>query len=235
MMRKKSQGLDAVRPGHQRQRQAPMITWSRISPIDPSKDKRIKVGFYAVGPSPRRRLHLGHDSRFPWRCRAVESGIGSDKKTALAEIYEVPWKQFEGVPCRASLRAEWILTATGVIWTVLASGHFASLRPPQVQGTTQRARQPPGQHCPEGWTLYSDARVPLFKGVDERVGSADTNYYKLGSISTTRSAWARTFLSPPPTARMHWKALDPATGKFIVMRVPYPMGFFRQEHGWAHR
>ena len=32
-------------------------------PVDPTKDKRIRVGFYAIAPSPGRRLDLGHGDR----------------------------------------------------------------------------------------------------------------------------------------------------------------------------
>ena len=32
-------------------------------PVDPTKDKRIRVGFYSIAPSPGRRLDLGHGDR----------------------------------------------------------------------------------------------------------------------------------------------------------------------------
>jgi len=47
------------------------------------------------------------------------------KNCARGKYTKLPWKQSEGVRCRAFLSApEWILTATAVIWTVLASGTF---------------------------------------------------------------------------------------------------------------
>ena len=42
----------------------------------------------------------------------------------------------------------------GVVWVPLVERPPGELRPPQVQGAAQRAEPRPGEHCPEGWTLY---------------------------------------------------------------------------------
>ena len=49
----------------------------------------------------------------------------------------------------------------GVVWTVLASGHFASFdrrKCKVLNGPTAT-----GQHCPEGWAFYPFP-APQFKG-----------------------------------------------------------------------
>ena len=43
-------------------------------PIDPSKDKRITSGYYAVAYNPGRRLDLGHVSGIPGRRRSLRPG-----------------------------------------------------------------------------------------------------------------------------------------------------------------
>ncbi len=114
------------------------------------------------------------------------------------------------------------IDSNGVVWTVLASGHFASFDVRKCKGPLNGPTAT-GQQCPEGWTLYRTPG-PSFKDVSG-VGSADTNYYN----------WVDQFDSfgmgknvPIATGNDSdaLDVLDIATGKFIVMRVPYPMGFF---------
>jgi len=62
----------------------------------------------------------------------------------------------------------------GVVWTVLASGHFASFDRRKCKGPLDGPTAI-GQHCPEGWTLYRTPG-PSFKDAPQ-YGSADTNYY----------------------------------------------------------
>ena len=62
----------------------------------------------------------------------------------------------------------------GVVWTVLASGHFASFDRRKCKGPLNGPTAT-GQHCPEGWTLYPFP-APQFKGVTDS-GSAEASYY----------------------------------------------------------
>ena len=190
-------------------------------PMDPTKDMRIKVGFYAVSPSPADGSIWGTVLGFPGA--VVRLNPGSDPaRTSLAEIYEVPWNNPKASVQGFSPRGMDI-DRNGVIWTVLASGHFASFDRRKCKGPLNGPTAT-GQHCPEGWTLYRTPG-PSFKGVDERVGSADTNYYNWVDQYDTFGLGKNI---PIATANGTdaLEALDPATGKFIVMRVPYPMGFF---------
>jgi hypothetical protein len=189
-------------------------------PMDPTKDMRIKVGFYGVSPSPVDGSIWGTVLGFPGAL--VRLNPGSDPaRTSLAEIYEVPWNNPKAAVQGFSPRGMDI-TRDGVIWTVLSSGHFASFDRRKCTGPLNGPTAT-GQHCPEGWTLYRTPG-PSFQGV-EGFGSADTNYYNWVDQFDTFGMGKDT---PIATANDMdaLEALDTKTGKFLVMRVPYPMGFF---------
>jgi len=189
-------------------------------PMDPTKDMRIKVGFYAVSPSPADGSIWGTVLGFPGA--VVRLNPGSDpSRTSLAEIYEVPWNNPKA-PVQGFSPRGMDITRDGVIWTVLASGHFASFDRRKCKGPLNGPTAT-GQHCPEGWTLYRTPG-PSFQGTTE-YGSADTNYYNWVDQFDTLGMGKNT---PIVTANDNdaLEALDPQTGKWVVMRVPYPMGFF---------
>jgi len=78
-----------------------------------------------------------------------------------------------------------------------------------------------GQHCPEGWTFYTQP-LPQMKGIADS-GSAEGSYY----------AWVDQFNSsglgentPIATGNESDALLALQNGKWVVMRVPYPMGFY---------
>jgi len=189
-------------------------------PMDPTKDMRIKVGFYGVSPSPADGSIWGTVLGFPGAL--VRLNLGSDPpRTALAEIYEVPWNNPKA-PVQGFSPRGMDITRDGVVWTVLASGHFASFDRRKCKGPLNGPTAT-GQHCPEGWTLYRTPG-PSFQGQTE-YGSADTNYYNWVDQFDTFGMGKNI---PIATGNDNdaLEALDPKTGKFVVMRVPYPMGFF---------
>ncbi len=109
----------------------------------------------------------------------------------------------------------------GVVWAALASGHMASFDRRKCKGPLNGPKAT-GQHCPEGWTLYAEP-LPQLKGVTDagqRRGAATTP----GSISSTRSVSART--SPINTGNASEGLLALKDGKWVVLRVPYPIGFY---------
>jgi hypothetical protein len=189
-------------------------------PMDPKKDMRLKVGFYGVSPSPADGSVWGTVLGFPGAI--VRLVPGSDPaKTSLAEIYEVPWNNSKATVQGFSPRGMDI-TRDGVIWTVLASGHFASFDRRKCKGPLNGPTAT-GQHCPEGWTLYRTPG-PSFAGTTE-YGSVDANYYNWVDQFDTFGLGKDTPIATGNEMDA-LEALDPKTGKFLVMRVPYPMGFF---------
>jgi len=189
-------------------------------PMDPNKDMRIKAGFYGVTVSPADGSIWGTVLGFPGSIVRIVPGP-DPARTALAEIYELPWGNAKA-PVQGFSPRGLDITRDGVVWTVLASGHFASFDRRKCKGPLNGPTAT-GQQCPEGWTLYRTPG-PSFKGV-EGYGSADTNYYNWVDQFDTFGMGKNT---PIATANGTdaLEALDPKTGKFLVMRVPYPMGFF---------
>ncbi len=62
-------------------------------PVDPTKDKRISAGFYAVMPSPADGSVWGSYRDFPGAVVRIVPGP-KPSETALAEIYKVPLPGF---------------------------------------------------------------------------------------------------------------------------------------------
>jgi hypothetical protein len=191
-------------------------------PVDPTKDKRIAAGFYAINPSPVDGSVWGTVLGFPGAIVRLNPGP-NPPATALSEIYEPPLKDpkmpsqgYKGFSPRGM-----DIDRNGVVWTVMASGHLASFDRRKCQGPL-RGPQATGQGCPEGWTLY---RVPgpSLKGVDSV--PADSNYYNWVDQFNTFGLGKNVPIATG-NGSDSLMALLPDTGKFVVLRVPYPMGFY---------
>ena len=157
-------------------------------PVDPTKDKRIRGGFYGIAPNPGRRLDLGlGDSAIPGSVVRVDPGA-NPPATALAEIYEVP---LPGYSPRGM-----DIDSKGVVWARARERPSRQLRSPQVQGPAQRSERD-RQALPGGLDALSVAgtAVRQRRRGRQRRNAATTP----GSTSTTRSGWARTCRSPPAT------------------------------------
>ena len=78
-----------------------------------------------------------------------------------------------------------------------------------------------GQHCPEGWTFYAEP-LPQLKGVTDS-GSAEGSYYTWVDQFDTLGLGANT---PIDTGNASEGLLALKDGKWVVLRVPYPLGFY---------
>jgi hypothetical protein len=108
----------------------------------------------------------------------------------------------------------------GVVWVVLGSGHLASFDRRKCKGPLNGPTAT-GQHCPEGWTLYPTPG-PNFANLKES-GSADSHYYDWVDQFDTLGLGKNT---PIATGNSSDSLLAMVHGKFVVLRVPYPLGFF---------
>ena len=108
----------------------------------------------------------------------------------------------------------------GVVWTVLSSGHFASFDRKKCAGPLNGPAAT-GQHCPEGWTLH-DYPGPKFEGVTEGA-SAEAAYYNWVDQHNTFGLGADV---PLVNGSNSDSLLALKDGKWLVFRVPYPMGFY---------
>jgi len=181
-------------------------------PVDPTKDKRVAVNIYSVGVNPVDGSVWGTSmSGFPGYVVRVNPGP-NPSATALAEIYEPP---LPGYGPRGG-----DIDRNGVFWASLASGHLGSFDRRKCKGPLNGPNAT-GKHCPEGWTLFP-LPGPQFQDVKES-GSAESSYY----------TWVDQFDTfglgkdvPIATGNLNDSLLALVDGKFVNLRVPYPMGFF---------
>jgi hypothetical protein len=179
-------------------------------PVDPAKDKRIGGAFYSVAPAPDGSV-WGSLLGFPGAVIRLVPG-SNPPETAIAEYYEPPLPGFS--PRGADV------DRNGVMWAALASGHMASFDRRKCKGPLNGPKAT-GQHCPEGWTLYPEP-LPQMQGVAEQ-GSAEGSYYTWVDQFDTSGLGRNT---PINTGNASEGLLALKDGKWVVMRVPYPLGFY---------
>ena len=184
---------------------------------DPSKDTRLNAAFYglAIGAD---GMIWGSVLGFPGGIVRLNPG-SHPPETALAEYYEVPWNNPKAPVSGFSPRGMDI-DRNGVAWVALGSGHFASFDRRKCKGPLNGPKAT-GQHCPEGWTLYPTPG-PNFKNVKDS-GSADSHYYDWVDQFDTLGLGKNT---PIITGNSSDSLIALVNGKWVIMRVPYPLGFF---------
>ena len=182
-------------------------------PLDPKRDKRVMLNIYAVAVSPVDGAVWGTAWSSPYPGYIVRVAPGANPtETALTEIYEPP---LPGYGPRGG-----DIDRNGIYWASLASGHlgkFDRSKCKVLNGPTTAA----GKHCPEGWTLYPFPG-PQFRDV-KAPGSAEASYYTWVDQYNTLGLGANV---PIATGNLNDAYLALVDGKFVTLRVPYPMGFF---------
>ncbi|HSL72750.1 MAG TPA: hypothetical protein VK864_21035, partial [Longimicrobiales bacterium] len=186
-------------------------------PVDPTKDKRITNGLYSVAPAPDGTI-WGSSLGFPGAVIRVVPG-DNPPHTTLTEIFEPPYHNPEASVQGFSPRGMDI-DRNGVAWVALASGHLASFDRRKCTGPLNGPTAT-GQHCPEGWTLYPEP-LPQMKGVTGS-GSAEASYYTWVDQFNTFGLGENI---PINTGNGSEGLLALKDGKWVVLRVPYPLGFF---------
>jgi hypothetical protein len=187
------------------------------APVDPAKDKRINSPFYAASPAPDGSV-WGSTLGFPGAIVRLVPGA-NPPETALAEIYELPAVDPKADTLGFSPRG-FDIDRNGVAWAALASGHLASFDRRRCRGPLNGPKAT-GQHCREGWTFYPEP-LPQMKGVADS-GSAEGSYYTWVDQFDTSGLGANT---PINTGNLSEALLALKDGKWVVMRVPYPLGFY---------
>jgi len=178
-------------------------------PIDPAKDKRIVPGSgpYAVMPSPV-------DGSI-WYTVGVFGGppgfLRFDPKTGLSEVYNVPMPAF-------GIRGGDI-DKDGVAWGSASSGHLVSFDRRKCKGPLNGPKAT-GDHCPEGWAMYQYPG-PGFRGLGEN--SAESSYYTWVDQHNTLGLGENV---PMSTANLNDGFVALKDGKMVLLRIPYPMGFY---------
>jgi len=186
------------------------------APQDPAKDMRVRAGFYGVAVSPVDGAVWGSTLGYPGGVVRLAPG-SNPPATALAEIYYVPVNQ---APMHAFSPRGMDIDRNGVVWMPLASGQFASFDRRKCKGPLNGPKAT-GNHCPEGWSFYPFPG-PQFKGVTTP-GGAEASYYAWVDQFNTFGLGANT---PIATGNASDALLALVGGKFVTLRVPYPMGFY---------
>jgi hypothetical protein len=186
-------------------------------PVDPTKDKRYGAAFYSVAPAPDGSI-WGTVLGYPGAVVRLVPG-DNPPHTALAEVYEPPF-QHEDPAKRGFSPRGGDVDRDGVFWAALASGHLASFDRRKCSGPLN-GPEATGQHCPEGWTLYTEP-LPQMKGVTDP-GSAEASYYtwvdQFDTLGLGRNV-------PINTGNGAEGLLVLKDGEWVVLRVPYPLGFY---------
>ena len=186
-------------------------------PVDPTKDKRYGGGLYAVAPAPDGSV-WGTVLGFPGA--VVRLVPGSDPAaTALTEVYELPWNNPKA-PVQGFSPRGGDVDRNGVYWAALASGHLASFDRRKCKGPLNGPAAT-GQHCPEGWTFFQEP-LPQIQNV-QGSGSAEGSYYTWVDQFNTLGLGNNV---PINTGNGSEGLLVLKDGKWVVLRVPYPLGFY---------
>jgi hypothetical protein len=178
-------------------------------PDDPTKDKRIGLGFYGIAYNPVDGSIWGSNIGYPGYVLRLQPG-SNPPETALTEVYRVP-------PPGFGMRG-FDVDRRGLAWVTLASGHIASFD----RAKCKRLGGPgaaDGTLCPEGWTFYP-LPGPSFAGRD---GAAEGPYYTWVDQHNILGLGANT---PIGTGNFSDSLHALTYGKVVELRVPYPMGFF---------
>ena len=186
-------------------------------PRDPTKDTRYNGAFYAVSPAPDGSV-WGSQLGFPGAVIRLVPG-SNPPETTLAEVYEPPLDA-SGVPIEGFSPRGMDVDRQGVAWAALASGHLASFDRRKCKGPLNGPKAT-GQHCPEGWTLYPEP-LPQMQGVTTK-GSAEGSYYTWVDQFDTLGLGPNT---PINTGNLSEGLLALDEGKWVVLRIPYPLGFY---------
>ena len=198
-------------------------------PVDPARDTRLDGFAYGIIPNPvdgsiwiTRGSMSGPRTDFPGPIFRLELG-DHPPDTCKTEVYEPPFENPAVDPSQWGYGPRGIdVDRHGVIWTALSgSGHLASFDRRKcrvLSGPTAT-----GQHCPEGWTLYQTPG-PTMKGV---VGSANADFHYYNWVDQFNTlGLGENIPIASGSGSDSLLALEPETGEWVVMRVPYPLGFY---------
>jgi hypothetical protein len=188
--------------------------WNKPGETDARRDTEVRYNLYSIIPSPVDGSVWGASEEFPGYIVRVDRGA-NPPETCVAEVYKVP---DPGIDPRGI-----DIDSNGIVWTALAaSSHLASFDRSKCKvtnGPTALA----GTHCEAGWKLYvSDG--PRFKGTDV---PADFHYYNWVDQHDVAGFGANTPMATGSNSDAIL-VLDPDTGKWLKLRVPYPLGFYHR-------
>ena len=183
--------------------------WTEPSqPAQAGKDMRIAgSGPYAVMPHPT-------DGSVWYTVNAFAGPPGFlrfDPKTNLSEFYAVPK---EGIGVRGG-----DIDKDGILWGSGSNGTLVRFDRSKCKGPLNGPNAT-GNHCPEGFA-YHRYPGPSFEGFEN--GSGEASYYTWVDHHNTVGLGENV---PISTANLNDGFVAFKDGQMVIMRIPYPLGFF---------
>jgi hypothetical protein len=177
-------------------------------PEEPGKDTRIAgSGPYAVMPHPT--------DGSVWYTTNVFAGppgfLRFDPKTNLSEFYALPK---EAIGLRGG-----DINKNGVVWGSGSNGTLISFDRRKCKGPLNGPNAT-GNHCPEGFAFHKYPG-PGFEGLENT--SAEASYYTWVDHHNAVGLGENV---PISTANLQDGFVAFKDGQMILMRLPYPMGFY---------
>ena len=178
---------------------------------DPRLDTRVPNGFYAVMPEPQGDAIWGSNAfRYPGSITRLMPGE-NPPQTSLAEMYYPP---LPGFGVRGA-----DIDKHGVVWTSLGSGHLGEFDRRKCRGPLN-GPEATGNHCPEGWTLH---KLPGPAFADLPGFSVESSYYTWVDQHNSLGLGEDV---PIATGNLFDGVHALVDGKFVTLRIPYPLGFY---------
>jgi len=182
--------------------------------FDPRLDTEVRYNLYSVIPSPADNSVWGASEEFPGYLVRLVRG-DSPPTTCMTELYKVPKPGFDprGID----------IDSKGLVWAALAgSSHLASFDRRKCKVLNGPATRD-GTQCDAGWTFYR-TDGPRLQGTDV---PADFHYFGwVDRFNTAGLGSDVPFATGSNSDSL--LALDPGTGKWTRLRVPYPLGFYHR-------
>ncbi|HTY65751.1 MAG TPA: carboxypeptidase regulatory-like domain-containing protein [Alphaproteobacteria bacterium] len=173
------------------------------------KDMRINTGSgpYAVMPNPKDGSIWYTSGTFGGR----PGFLRFDPKTKLSEFFELPK---EAIGVRGG-----DIDSNGVVWGSASNGSLISFDRSKCKAPLNGPKAT-GDHCPEGFAMYKYPG-PGFDAFPN--SSAEASYYtwvdQHDAVGLGKDV-------PISTANLEDGFVALKDGKMILMRIPYPMGFY---------
>lgn len=189
--------------------------WNRPGEaVDPRRDTEVRHNLYAVIPSPIDNSVWGASEDTPGYIVRVDLG-DNPPETCMTEVYKVPEP---GIDPRGI-----DIDTNGVVWTALAaSSHLASFDRTKCR-VFNGPRVVEGTQCEAGWELHvTDG--PRFKGTDI---PADFHYFNWVDQHDIAGFGPNTPIATGSNSDA-LLVLDPESGDWTTLRVPYPLGFYHR-------
>ena len=180
-------------------------------PADPAKDTRINSPFYAVMPSPVDGSIWGIDARVS-RARSCACRPGRIRRRPR-------WPR--STPCRCPASARAAATSTARAWSGCRSAAATSAASIAASARGRSTgRRPPAITVPKAGRSTS-IPGPGFQGIGDN--SAESSYYSWVDQHNTFGLGNDV---PMSTGNLNDGIIAYANGRMVVLRVPYPIGFY---------